>query len=187
MTWIFEKAKERAATFGIEGVTYNLTMGVVKNIIPAIASTNALVSAACVTETLKVLSGCNYVLDNYMQYMGQSGVNTTTFQSEKIEDCMVCSIIREVYTFKKTTLLKDVVDHIKKSKDLLKPSFSKLDSDILYISHPPALEQMHAYKLEKSLGQLIEEGIIEGTEQVTLLIVDKNIKSKLTAVIKLTE
>jgi ubiquitin-activating enzyme E1 C len=51
-------------------VNYNLTLGVIKNIIPAIASTNALISAACVTEVIKILSGCNKVLDNYMQFMG---------------------------------------------------------------------------------------------------------------------
>lgn len=90
MEWIFEQSKKRAEEFGISGVDYNLTVGVVKNIIPAIASTNAIIAAACCNEAFKIMSGCSKSLDNYWMYMGQSGIYSTTLGFEKKEGCLVC-------------------------------------------------------------------------------------------------
>lgn len=64
--WLFQVASNRAAEFKIEGVTWALTQGVVKNIIPAIASTNAIIAASCCNEALKIATTCAPFLNNYM-------------------------------------------------------------------------------------------------------------------------
>ena len=46
------------------------------------------------SETIKILTGCAPLVDNYMQYLGQSRVQCSDLQMEKKTDCYVCS--REV-------------------------------------------------------------------------------------------
>jgi len=109
MHWIYEAALERAKAYGIEGVTYMKTMGVVKNIIPAIASTNAIIAAACSTEALKVATYVTKPVDNYFMYMGQTGIHTATIQIEKDPNCLCCSNKPANVTISKTKKLQDFI------------------------------------------------------------------------------
>lgn len=88
--WIYQTALERAQKFGIEGVTYTKTLGVVKNIIPNIASTNAVIAAACCHEFIKAVSYLGPAVDNYMMYMGKNNLNLTPVHFKPKADCIVC-------------------------------------------------------------------------------------------------
>ncbi|CAN0381914.1 unnamed protein product, partial [Discosporangium mesarthrocarpum] len=73
--WVTEQAQERARAFGIRGVTYSFALGVVKNIIPAVASTNAIIAAACANEAVKLATFGGRVMDNYMMSVRARGLS----------------------------------------------------------------------------------------------------------------
>ena len=88
--WVYAKAAERADKFGINGVTLMHTQGVIKNIIPAIASTNAIVAAACANEAFKIVSNCCAYLNNNLMYMGAGNIYAPTLNYERSPTCLVC-------------------------------------------------------------------------------------------------
>ena len=67
----------------ISGVTYRLTQGVIKNIIPAVASTNAVVAAACATECLKLATQVAHSMNNYCVFNDADGIYTYTYENER--------------------------------------------------------------------------------------------------------
>jgi len=159
MKWVYEQALTRAEKYNISGVTYMLTMGVVKNIIPAVASTNAIVAAACVNETVKLLTFCSQSLNTYMMYMGSTGVYSHTFVYERKEDCPVCtSTVRKMIIGAQTSL-NELMQQMRDGDLRLKsPSITSGSGKTLYMQKPPALEKATRPNLDKPLSSLIANG-----------------------------
>lgn len=122
--WLYETALARAKEFNISGVTYSQTQGVVKNIIPAIASTNAIIAASCCNEALKLLTNANPWLDNYMLYTGDEGVYTHTFQHQKKEGCPVCGSLVNSFDASPDWTLQEFIDQLKADPEVYVPRFS---------------------------------------------------------------
>eukprot|EP00549_Striatella_unipunctata_P011911 CAMPEP_0118683788 /NCGR_PEP_ID=MMETSP0800-20121206/6252_1 /TAXON_ID=210618 ORGANISM="Striatella unipunctata, Strain CCMP2910" /NCGR_SAMPLE_ID=MMETSP0800 /ASSEMBLY_ACC=CAM_ASM_000638 /LENGTH=433 /DNA_ID=CAMNT_0006580361 /DNA_START=6 /DNA_END=1307 /DNA_ORIENTATION=- len=160
MKWVYEKAAERAAKYNIAGVTYMMTLGVVKNIIPAVASTNAIISAACVNEAIKILSFASQNLNTYMMYMGATGIHSHTFVYERKENCPVSSSAVMKMNISSTKSLNELIQQLKDGDLRLKaPSITVGGSGTtLYMQKPPSLEQATRPNLDKPLGKLISSG-----------------------------
>jgi len=156
MKWVYEKALERAKKYNIEGVTYMFTMGVVKTIIPAVASTNAIVSATCVNEAVKLLTFCSQTLNTYMMYMGAEGVYSHTFVYERKLDCAVSGKETHKIELSKEATLNELIQMLKEgSLRLGMPSMTTADKT-LYMQKPPALEKATRKNLDKPVSSLID-------------------------------
>ncbi|XP_058753990.1 NEDD8-activating enzyme E1 catalytic subunit [Vicia villosa] len=155
MKWVYDEAVKRAELFGIPGVTYSFTQGVVKNIIPAIASTNAIISAACALETLKIATECSKTLSNYLTYNGSEGLHTKVTEFERDRDCLVCGPGIRIELDPSITLQKfmDLLEEHPKLQ-LSKASVTHRGKN-LYMQAPPVLEEMTRSNLSLSLFNLM--------------------------------
>jgi ubiquitin-activating enzyme E1 C len=135
ITWLYERAAERAKQFNITGVTYSLTQGVVKNIIPAIASTNAVIAgtfnkcfysifmilihriASCCNEAFKLATEVAPYLNNYMMYTGNDGIYTYTFEHQKKPECPVCGSEVSTVHLKPSMKIEEFIDWLKEKPD----------------------------------------------------------------------
>ncbi|CAD7924997.1 unnamed protein product [Amoebophrya sp. A25] len=173
MQWLFKQALRRARHFGIQGVTYQLTMGVVKRIIPAVASTNAVIAAQLAQLALKVMLYCGPVNHNYFMFMGHDGCYSHTFTLEKKPDCLVCGDRRDTVdvVLPREKTLQDLLDHLATAPklQLKKPSITSA-AGVVFLQNPPSLRKAHEYKLPQGLGQLVDFGVFQQGEP--LLVTD---------------
>lgn len=147
----------RAQEFGIAGVTYSLTQGVVKNIIPAIASTNAIIAASCCNEALKIATAAAPALgfeDSYMMYSGDEGIYTSTFKYDKKPDCAVCGEVAKPLRVDPGITLRDLLDSFAVQPDLqLKKPSIRAEDKTLYMQFPPSIEEQTRPNLAKTLKE----------------------------------
>ncbi|CEO60322.1 Putative NEDD8-activating enzyme E1 catalytic subunit [Penicillium brasilianum] len=159
ISWIYHAALERAQQFRIHGVTFQMTQGVVKNIIPAIASTNAIIAASTTSEVLKIATGCNPYLENYMMYAGEEGVYTYTFEAEKKPDCPVCgNLARKMDVDPDMTLGAFIESLGERAEAQLKKPSMRTEEKTLYQRFPPQLEEHTRPNLRLKLRELVEDG-----------------------------
>ncbi|KAJ5759196.1 hypothetical protein N7520_006352 [Penicillium odoratum] len=159
ISWVYNEALQRAQHFHIHGVTFQMTQGVVKNIIPAIASTNAVIAASTTSEVLKIATSCNPYLDNYMMYAGEEGVYTYTFEAEKKADCPVCGNLARKMDVDASMTLGEFIESLgeKAEAQLKKPSL-RTEEKTLYQRFPPQLEEHTRPNLRLKLNELVEDG-----------------------------
>ena len=158
ITWLYQKALARAQEFKIPGVTYSMTQGVVKNIIPAIASTNAIIAASCCNEAFKIVTSSNPFLSNYMMYSGDEGVYTYTFETEQKPDCPVCGNLAKDVTVNPDMTLQEFLDTLgeRPEAQLKKPSI-RSGTGTLYMRFPQSLEEQTRPNLKKKLKDLLAD------------------------------
>ncbi|KAL9645538.1 hypothetical protein ABK040_000602 [Willaertia magna] len=180
--WIYDQSVARAQKFGIVGVTYRLTQGVIKGIIPAIASTNAIIASSCTNEAFKLATFCLPFLDDYMMYNGNEGIYTFTYRNSRKENCLVCGPagIPKVIQCSPDLTLDGLRDLLRQDKAIQfnNASLRDLDNDkTLYMAKPLALKKMTEGNLEKKLKDLFPSGsLLYATD--TEVIADRGINVK---------
>lgn len=154
--WLFNKAFHRAQEFNIEGVTWSLTQGVVKNIIPAIASTNAIIAASCCNEAFKIATSSAAFLNNYFMLIGTDGVYSYTFEHEKKPDCPVCGRESLELSISSEMKVEELIEMLTERQNIQikKPSLSTPTTKI-YFQAPPQLEAATRPNLEKKVSELV--------------------------------
>uniref|UniRef100_A0A1B6GJQ5 NEDD8-activating enzyme E1 catalytic subunit n=1 Tax=Cuerna arida TaxID=1464854 RepID=A0A1B6GJQ5_9HEMI len=167
INWIYEKSYERANHFNITGVTYRLVQGVVKNIIPAVSSTNAVIAAACATEVFKLSTSCCMPINNYMVFNDLDGIYSYTYEAEKKENCLACSQVAKCLEVSNGEMtLQEMVDCLCESTkyQMKSPGIAAVINGhncTLYMPHVPSIEEKTRCNLKKTLTDL---GLINGSE-----------------------
>ncbi|VDN83916.1 unnamed protein product [Brugia pahangi] len=166
--WVFKAALKRANKYNIKGVDLRLTKGVLKRIIPAVASTNAVIAASCALEALKLASNISCPMQNYLNFTNIEGAFVGVVELEKRMDCLVCGEQAQYVDIPAKETLRYLLDEIIKRYQLCNPSIQTA-KEKLYMKSDliPELNEISTANLSRTLEDL---GLANGDE---LLIADE--------------
>ncbi|VDK48623.1 unnamed protein product [Anisakis simplex] len=160
--WVYNAALKRASKYGIEGVNLRLTQGVLKRIIPAVASTNAVIAASCALEAVKLASNIACPLSNYLNFSNIEGVFMGVVQLDKRTDCIVCSQQAHYVDVPSKQTLEYFIQAIIKKFQLHNPSLQTAKNKLYMKSELiPELTKISAANLSKTFKEL---GLFDGDE-----------------------
>ncbi|XP_046406614.1 NEDD8-activating enzyme E1 catalytic subunit-like isoform X2 [Ischnura elegans] len=179
VSWVYEKSVERALQYGITGLNYRLVQGIVKNIIPAVASTNAVIAAACTSEAFKIVTNCCIPLSNQMIYNDVDGIYCYSYSMDLKEDCVSCSSHPKEVEVKPNITLSDLIKYLCEypSYQFLSPAVMANvggKTKTLYMPNVPSIEAATRGNLKKTLSEL---GLTHGSE---IAVADKTSPNTVT-------
>lgn len=187
VSWVYEKAQERANQFNITGLSYRLVQGVLKNIIPAVASTNAVVAASCVSEIFKLATSCYETYNNFLLFNDVDGVFSYVFEAEKKENCITCSNVPRLVEFAdaQSVTLQELIDFLCNDHafQLKEPGLTtSIDgkNKTLFMSSVKSIAERTRLNLKLSLAEL---NIANGQE---ITVADQTNPSSISIKIKYT-
>ncbi|XP_023236391.1 NEDD8-activating enzyme E1 catalytic subunit-like [Centruroides sculpturatus] len=112
------------------------------------------------------INRCCPSLNNYVVFNDADGLYTYTFEASRKEDCLVCSQMPKLLTFKENSKLQEVIEFLSENPvlQMKSPGITTAINGkrkTLYIQSVESLEKQTRPNLKKSLKEL---GLIDGQE-----------------------
>ncbi|CCD63395.1 NEDD8-activating enzyme E1 catalytic subunit [Caenorhabditis elegans] len=157
--WVLERASLRAEKYNIRGVDRRLTSGVLKRIIPAVASTNAVIAASCALEALKLATNIAKPIDNYLNFTQIHGAYTSVVSMMKDDNCLTCSGGRLPFEVSPSSTLESLIIRLSERFHLKHPTLATSTRKLYCISSfMPQFEQESKENLHTSMKDLVSDG-----------------------------
>uniref|UniRef100_A0A8R1ID79 NEDD8-activating enzyme E1 catalytic subunit n=1 Tax=Caenorhabditis japonica TaxID=281687 RepID=A0A8R1ID79_CAEJA len=157
--WVLQRAEQRANQYNIRGVDRRLTLGVLKRIIPAVATTNAVIAASCALEALKLATNISKPLDNYLNFTQVQGAYTCVVSLERDKNCFTCSGGHVPIEIHPTATFESLVTRVTEKFHLKNPTLETALRKLYCISLLfPQLEEESHRNLHLSIKDVLHDG-----------------------------